>query len=273
VTESVVGTGGRRYRAVENWARLPVDWSWGDVAAVTVDAQDRVYVLNRGQYPMGPEHAIAVFEPDGTLVRTFGDGLFRFAHGIAVGPDGSVYTADAGNHVVRTFDPSGNLVQTIGTVDRPASTGYIGDDYRTIRPGGGPFNRPTRCAVGPSGDLFVSDGYGNARVHRFSPAGTLLASWGEPGDGPGQFNLVHSIWAHADGRLFVCDRENRRGRPRLRRGARRALRVRLVHAAPTRPASTGPCLDIGPGRQRARPARFRGAVRAGQLLLTARALR
>lgn len=199
-----------RFRPDDAWAQLPADWSWGDVAAVAVDAQDRVYVLNRGQYPMGPEHAIAVFAPDGTLLRTFGDGLFRFAHGIEVGPDGAVYTADAGNHVVRKFDADGKLVMTIGTVDVPAATGYQGDDYRLIQPGGGPFNRPTRCALAPNGDLFVSDGYGNARVHHFAPDGTLLASWGEPGDGPGQFNLVHSVWAHTDGRLFVCDRENSR---------------------------------------------------------------
>lgn len=224
----VTGPGGRRYRALPDWAQLPDSWSWGDVAGVAVDVEDRVYVLNRGQYPMGPEHAVAVFAPDGTFLRSFGDGLFRFAHGIEVGPDGTVYTADAGNHVVRQFDRAGRLVLTIGTVDRPSDTGYVGDDYRTIRPGGAPFNRPTRCAIAPNGDLFVSDGYGNARVHHFAPDGTLVRSWGEPGDGPGQFNLVHSIYAHTDGRLFVCDRENSRVQVFSQEGALLAIWTDLV---------------------------------------------
>src|SRR5215210_4825024 len=137
--ESLNGADRYRYRPHDDWAHLPADWTWGDVAAVAVDAEDRVYVLNRGQYPMGPEHAVAVFAPDGSLIRSFGDGLFRFAHGIEIGPGGSVYTADAGNHVVRKFDPDGKLVMTIGTIDVPAPTGYRENDYRTILPGGGPF--------------------------------------------------------------------------------------------------------------------------------------
>ena len=206
----LTGPGDRRYRPLTEWESLPPGWSYADVAGVAVDDRDRVYVLNRGQSPLGPEHPIVVFGPDGTFVRSFGDGLFTFAHGITVGPDGAVYVADAGDHTVRKFDAAGTLVLTLGEPHRPSDTGYDDGDYRTIRRGGPPFNRPTRLAIGADGDLFVADGYGNARVHRFAPDGTLRASWGEPGDGPGQFNLVHSIWAHPDGRLFVCDRENSR---------------------------------------------------------------
>ncbi|MFH1005992.1 MAG: hypothetical protein V1800_00640, partial [Candidatus Latescibacterota bacterium] len=74
----------------------------------------------------------------------------------------------------------------------------------------GPFNRPTKVAVAPNGELYISDGYGNARIHRFSAAGELIQSWGEAGVGPGQFNLPHFVWVHTDGRVFVCDRENSR---------------------------------------------------------------
>jgi DNA-binding beta-propeller fold protein YncE len=76
--------------------------------------------------------------------------------------------------------------------------------------GGPPFNRPTNLAVAASGDLYVTDGYGNARVHRFSAKGDLLSSWGEPGSGPGQFVTPHGIAVHRDGRVFVADRENDR---------------------------------------------------------------
>ncbi|HLF72532.1 MAG TPA: hypothetical protein VI759_10310, partial [Dehalococcoidia bacterium] len=80
----------------------------------------------------------------------------------------------------------------------------------TIQRGAGPFNRPTRLSVAPNGDRYVSDGYGNARIHRFAADGTLLQSWGGPGTAPGEFNLPHSVWANRDGRVFVCDRENDR---------------------------------------------------------------
>jgi DNA-binding beta-propeller fold protein YncE len=99
---------------------------------------------------------------------------------------------------------------TLGTMNTTSDTGYDGKDYMTITRPGGPFNRPTNIAVGPRGDLYISDGYGNCRVHRFSTTGELKQSWGVPGIGPGQFHLPHGIATAADGRVFVCDRENDR---------------------------------------------------------------
>src|SRR5439155_15039166 len=88
-------------------------------------------------------------------------------------------------------------------------SGYDGTLESIIR-GGPPFNRPTNLAVAPSGDVYVSDGYGNCRVHRYAADGKLIGSWGEPGSGPGQFILPHSVWVAADGRVLVADRENDR---------------------------------------------------------------
>jgi len=96
---------------------------------------------------------------------------------------------------------------TLGTKNTPSDSGYDGKNLDTIKRGAGPFNRPTNIAIGPRGDIYVSDGYGNARVHVFSPTGQLKRSWGEPGNGPGQFHLPHGIAVAADGRVFVCDRE------------------------------------------------------------------
>ncbi len=108
----------------------------------------------------------------------------------------------------------GELLHTLGTPDQPSDTGYAlppgSSALDTIARGAGPFNRPTRLSVSQDGELYVSDGYGNLRVHRFSARGELLQSWGEPGTGPGEFNLPHSVWSHSDGRVFVCDRENNR---------------------------------------------------------------
>jgi sugar lactone lactonase YvrE len=127
-----------------------------------------------------------------------------------VGPDNTIYCTDDGNHTVRQFTPSGKLLMTLGTMNTPSDSGYDGKDSINIPRPAGPFNRPTNLAVGPKGDLYVSDGYGNCRVHRFSPTGALKQSWGVSGTGPGEFHLPHGIAVSRDGRVFVCDRENDR---------------------------------------------------------------
>jgi DNA-binding beta-propeller fold protein YncE len=200
----------RRYEARDDWARTPEGVRHADVAAVDVDADDRVYLFTRS------DHQVLVYEPDGTFVRSWGQGVFTNPHGLTVGPDGSVYCVDAGDHTVRAFTPEGRLLRTLGTPGRPSDTGYVAGrpaevhSVEHVRYGGGPFNRCTNLAAGPSGDLYVTDGYGNCRVHRFSPSGELLGSWGEPGTGPGRFHLPHGLAVDADGRVLVADRENDR---------------------------------------------------------------
>jgi DNA-binding beta-propeller fold protein YncE len=194
-----------RYKVVEGWEQLPPGYVHRDVAGVAVDGQDRVFLICRGDHP------VIVYDREGNFLGSWGEGLFTYrTHGITVGPDGTIYCTDDGNHTVRQFTPGGKLLMTLGTLNTRSDTGYDGKDYMTIKQPGGPFNRPTNLAVGPRGDLYVSDGYGNCRVHRFSPTGELKRSWGVPGTGPGEFYLPHGIAAAADGRVFVCDRENDR---------------------------------------------------------------
>ena len=196
---------GIRYSVVEGWEQLPTGYAHRDVAGVAVDGEDRVYLMCRGDHP------VMVYDQKGKFLRSWGEGDFTYrTHGIYVAPNGTLFCTDDGNHTVRQFTPEGKLLMTLGTLNTPSDTGYDGKSMMTIKRGGGPFNRPTNIAVGPNGDLYVSDGYGNSRVHRFSPTGQLKRSWGTPGRGPGQFYLPHGIAVASDGRVFVCDRESDR---------------------------------------------------------------
>jgi DNA-binding beta-propeller fold protein YncE len=124
-----------------------------------------------------------------------------------VAPNGTLFCTDDGQHTVRQFTPQGKLLMTMGILNTPSDSGYDGKNLDSIKRGAGPFNRPTNVAIGSKGDIYISDGYGNSRVHMFSPKGELKRSWGEPGSGPGQFHLPHGIAVASDGRVFVCDRE------------------------------------------------------------------
>jgi sugar lactone lactonase YvrE len=204
------GPAGRVFAEVEDWARLPAGWSFCDVPGIAVGPDDRVYLFTRGNCPRSADHPIIVLESDGTFVRSFGEGSFTFAHAIAFGVDGLLYCVDVAGHLVRVFTPDGELVHTIaGPGAAPSDTGYT-TDFRTILRAAGPFNQPTKMVTAANGDLFASDGYGNARVHRFSPTGELRTSWGEPGDKHGAFNIPHSVLVLPDERVLVCDRENSR---------------------------------------------------------------
>jgi DNA-binding beta-propeller fold protein YncE len=194
----------RLYQVVEGWEQLPRGFTHHDCVGVGVDAQDNVYLFTRGQ------SRVLVYNREGAFLRAWGEDLFTArTHGLTVGPDGRVYCVDEGHHCVYVFTPTGDLLGTIGTPDVAAETGYDGRTLESIR-GGPPFNRPTNLAVAPSGELYVTDGYGNCKVHRFAATGELIQSWGEPGSGPGQLHLPHGVRVAADGRVLVADRENDR---------------------------------------------------------------
>ncbi|MFN3974302.1 MAG: peptidyl-alpha-hydroxyglycine alpha-amidating lyase family protein [Dehalococcoidia bacterium] len=188
-----LGTRPYTYRLVEGWAKLPRWWELGETADVAISPEGLVYVFCRGAHP------VLVFERDGRFVSSWGEGQFRNPHGLTFAPDGTLYLVDRDSHVVLQYTPDGRLLKTIGNRDQPSPTLF-----------GRPFNMPAKVAFAASGHFFVADGYGNRRVHKFAPDGTHLLSWGEPGNGPGQFVLVHSLIVDPQGRVLVCDRENDR---------------------------------------------------------------
>ena len=191
------------FEVVEGWEKLPEGWSFVEVAGVATDSQDRVYAFNRGEHPM------IVFDADGNFLDAWGEGVFTNPHGIHIGPDDRIYAADNFDHTVRIFTPDGQLLQTLGEENKPADTGFVAGET-PVQFGGGPFNRVTNVALSSTGELYVADGYGNARVHKFSADGEHRFSWGEPGRGPGEFRLPHAIALDRDDTVYVADRENSR---------------------------------------------------------------
>ncbi len=190
---NLLGEGHYKYEPVTDWANLPVDLVLGDVAGIAVDDKDRVYLFNRGTTP------VVVLSQSGEFLSTWGQGIFENPHGASIGPDQCLYLTDNFDHTVRKFTLDGQLLLEIGTAN--VSSGFMS---------GKPFCKCTHSAVSPSGDIFVSDGYHNACIHKFDPNGKLLKSWGTPGTGPGEFNLPHNICCDADGWIYVADRENSR---------------------------------------------------------------
>ena len=196
------GQGDYQYELVENWGDLPDGYEWHQVAGVAVDSNDNVYAYNRS------EHQLMIFDRDGNFLDTWLE-VFAGPHGIHIGPDDSVYLADRDAHTVMKYNTSGRMTLKIGT-GRPSDTGYT-TNAEPVPRAAGPFNLPTGIAVSDEGDIFISDGYGNARVHRYTDTGSLLLSWGLPGKvNPGDFHLPHGIGIDHDGYVLVCDRENDR---------------------------------------------------------------
>lgn len=199
------GYGDFVYEWVEDWGKEAKErWNIVEAAGVTVDQEDHVFVLTRTVPP------VVVFDRDGRVLDHWGDDIFVRAHGMYLDGDGYIYGVDDGGHAVYKFDRDHNLVMTLGTKGQPSDTGCVNKDYKTIVRGAGPFNYPTRLVAGKDGYIYVSDGYGNSRVHKFDRDGNLIMSWGEPGEGNGQFNLPHGIALGSNGLLYVADRQNHR---------------------------------------------------------------
>lgn len=169
---------------------LPEGWSLGACSAVAVNSRGEIFVFHRGKHP------IIVCDSAGKVLRSWGDDLIGSAHGLRIDAHDDVWITDVGRHQVLKFDPQGKLLLKLGTG----------------QPGIGPseFDRPTDIAFGPDGEFYVTDGYGNSRVTKFSPSGAPLHSWGTRGKQPGEFHLPHSIVRDRQGRLLVGDRENDR---------------------------------------------------------------
>ena len=205
---AIVGSGDYRYEVNEDWARLPDGWH-APMAAVTVDSQDRVYGFNRG------ERSVIVFDKQGNYLYDWGETGFSFPHAIYADGQDNIWIVDRNDQQALKYTPQGELLMTIGEKGYRSDTGadpadFGSSGYTQVTRGGEPFNMPAGIAVAPSGDIFIADGYANARVHRFGADGALLKSWGEPGEDPGEFMLPHGACVDNRGNVLIADRENDR---------------------------------------------------------------
>ena len=184
------------YRVVPGWGALPPGLRFGEVPGMTIDATGRVFAFTRSEPP------VIEFDPAGTVLKTWGEKMFVWPHGIRVDRDGFLWITDGrardgiGQQVFK-FTRDGQLLMTLG------KKGVSGNGPDT-------FNSPTDVAVAANGDIFVSDGHVNSRIVKFAKDGTFIKAWGKRGDGPGEFNVPHTIFFDSRGRLLVGDRSNRR---------------------------------------------------------------
>jgi len=186
----IVGAGEHIYEVLRPFGKFPDEMKLGSVSHVSVGSNDRVYFYQRKNPP------ILVFDIEGNLIKSWGEDLLVDGHGVFITKNGDVFAVARGVHEVLKFNAEGELNLRIGNREKPSWQS--------------PFNHPTDVAVSLSGEIYVSDGYGNARVHKFSPEGDLLLSWGRPGSNPGEFHTPHGIWVDKQDKVYVVDRDNNR---------------------------------------------------------------
>jgi hypothetical protein len=211
------------YRSIENWAQMPEGRVWGSVSAVDIDPDGTsVWIAERcgaqGFIPPsqmkegvpfncdGSQLApILKFNSAGKLVKSFGEGLLVFPHGLHVDREGNVWVTDGvdrggkGQQVLK-FSPNGALLMRLGK----AGVAGSGPDE---------FNAPSAVVTAPNGDILVANGHGrdtNARIVKFSKDGKFIKTWGKKGSAPGELDIPHAIAMDSQGRLFVGDRQNNR---------------------------------------------------------------
>ncbi len=182
------------HQLVNDWAKLPKGWNFGECSGVATDKQDNVWVFNRGAHP------VIQFGRNGNFLQAWPDIKIVSSHGARVDAEGNIWLIDVKGHVVIKLNPEGRVLMILG--GRQGTPGN--NDSKDA------FNEPTGIAFGANGDLYISDGYVNARVIKFNRDGEYITHWGKKGTGDGEFNLVHDVCLDSQERVYVADRTNQR---------------------------------------------------------------
>ncbi|HTR46543.1 MAG TPA: peptidyl-alpha-hydroxyglycine alpha-amidating lyase family protein [Verrucomicrobiae bacterium] len=206
------------YRSVPDFLKLPADLYLGEVAGVAVNSKGHVFVFSRSN-TTGPAYGASAaqlleFNAQGQFVREIGHNLYAwsYAHAVKVDAQDNIWVTDKGSDMVVKFNPAGRVTMVFGRRQEASDegTGPLKHPRPPLPPVDGMFRQVTDVAWDPAGNAYISDGYINSRVAKVDKDGNWVKSWGEPGDGPGQFNVPHSIAVDARGNVYVADRGNRR---------------------------------------------------------------
>lgn len=194
------------YVLVEDWPKLPEDLVLGNPTGLGIDSENNILVFHRAsrvwQEPM-PEDKIqentilTLNKQTGEILKSWGADLFIMPHGLEVDKENNIWVTDVALHQIFKFSSDGNLLLTLGEAKVP------GNDAEH-------FNLPTDITVSNDGSFYVSDGYGNSRVVKFSKEGEYLFEWGTFGNKQGEFNTPHGIDLDNNENVYVADRENNR---------------------------------------------------------------
>ena len=186
------------YVAVAESFKLPSGANFHGTSGIAFNSKGNIFVLHRGPMPL------MEFDPDGNFIRGFGDGMFERSHGLRIDAQDNIWATDVRSNMVYKFDPTGRLEMVLGV------KGHTGEwhPFGHLRL----FDEPNEAVVGPTGDIFVLQGHGKgcSRVLKFDSGGTFIKTWGGKGNGPGQFDLPHSLVFDAQGLLYIADRNNAR---------------------------------------------------------------
>jgi hypothetical protein len=208
------------YDSVPNFLKMPADMHLGEAAGVAVNSKGNVFVYSRSGSSVGPAYGNAAsqlleFTPQGKFVREIGRNLYAwsFAHTVRIDKDDNIWATDKGSDMIIKFNnKDGQVMMVFGRKSESSDS----DSHPLEHPKpplpavDGRFRQPTDVAWDPEGNTYISDGYINSRVAKVDKNGNWVKQWGGPGNGPGQFNTVHSIAADAKGNIYVADRANRR---------------------------------------------------------------
>ncbi|HZT77758.1 MAG TPA: SMP-30/gluconolactonase/LRE family protein [Vicinamibacterales bacterium] len=230
------------FHLVDNFFHYPAYSVIGRLSGVAVAPNGHVLALNRGYHP------VLEFNPDGTFVRSWGEGsrMFEGAHTLRFDRQGHLWYIDAADDMIFRFDADGRTVGTLGTNPEPWT--WLTHVIERAARGRAAFYQETDIGWSRDGSMFVSDGYGNSRVAKFDKDGNFVKTWGDRGAQPGDFNTPHSLVVDANDVVYVADRGNSRIQTFDTDGNRKA-----VWNLPTAPWSL--CLTSG-----ATPALFVGSV-------------
>ncbi len=182
------------HQLVKDWAKLPKGWNFGECSGVATDKQDNIWVFNRGNHP------IIQFGRDGNFLQAWPDVIIKSSHGIRVDSEGNIWCIDVKGHVVIKYNTEGRVLMILGNRQGVAGNNDSKDA----------FNEPTGIAFDSSGNLYISDGYINARVIKFNRDGEYLTHWGKKGTADGEFNLAHDVCIDSRDRIYIADRTNQR---------------------------------------------------------------